>query len=169
MRFLHSLFWPKLDEQWVHNRVSGNPDLAWQPFLYTAAFYGAVLSMLFTNPGDQPPGTHFSFFDFLWISGSLISPLAAFVAVWLLRHARGRSLYFAFWLRLSSGIGMTTSLVAYESQRLLYSTESHPFEDSIVVAAILFLFTLTIRDVRLISMTERLALKLRVGGAGACG
>jgi hypothetical protein len=62
---------------------------------------------------------------------------------------------------------MTTSLVAYESQRLLYSSVSHPFEDSLVLATIVFLFTLTIRDAKLLSMTERLAVRIRAGGGRA--
>lgn len=161
LRFLRSLFWPPTDENWVKARASQGADVTYQPFLYCAAFYGALVTLLWWDGTDLPPGTDFGFFDVLWLSGSLISPLAGFAAVWLLRHERGKVRYFAFWMRMASGVGMITSLSAFESQRILFSQEAHPFEVAGVVGTITFLAVLVVRDIKILLITEHMADHIR--------
>lgn len=137
--------------------------LSWTPFLFAASFYGALLTILLGDPNIIPPGNVFGTVDWMWLMGALTTPFTALLSVWLIRHQSGRMRYFAFWLRIASNIGLITSILSYQVQRIFEGT-GHPFEDVILFASVLYMVVLVVADVRILSQAEKLAGVLVRGG-----
>jgi hypothetical protein len=158
-RLLKRLVVPAPDEDWSRARMGVRADLAWQPYLFLAVFYGTILSVTLGDKTIDPPGADFEAAEWLWSITAIGSPPLAFVAVWMIIHTSGRWRYLALWLRLAADIGIMAAMIAYLYEHIATRAE-HPFEGAIVVASIIFIWVLIWRDIRFLIITERLARKL---------
>lgn len=140
-------------------RYSLKADLAWQPLLYTAVFWGVVATLVFGDHAVIPPVDGL---DAGWIYSGLLSPILGFVAVVMLKCGSGRHKYQAFWMRMAGNVGVATAIVSYNIESL-QSHEFHPIPLAITTSSAWFLIVLIARDLRFIAMTERLASALRDG------
>ena len=161
VKLLKRLILPAPDEQWAKARMGVRADLAWQPYLFLALFYGTVISV--TAGGDvDPPGMDFELTEWLWASSGIGAPILGFIAVWMIVNTTGRCRYRGLWIRLSAGVLAVTTMTAFLYEHIAIHAE-HPFEGAIVVASILFVALLVWRDARFLLVTERLARKLQGG------
>lgn len=147
---------PTPDETWAKARMGVRADLAWQPYLFLAIFYGTLLSVIFSSNGVDPPGEKFELDEFLWVITGLGAPVLAFASVWLITHTTGRCRYRALWMRLAADILAVTAMVTFLYEHIARHLE-HPFEGAIVVASIAFIDILIWRDVRFLLITETVA------------
>ncbi len=138
-------------------RYSLKPDLAWQPLLYTAVFWGVVTTLVIGDKAVIPP---IDGLDWWWAVGGLISPVLGFCAVVMLKYGNGRHRYQAFWLRMAGNAGVALTIITYQIESF---HELHPLTDAIAVSSAWFLIVLIARDLRFIAITERLASALRNG------
>lgn len=158
-RLFKRLVVPQRDDSWSRARLAIRPELAWQPYLFLAMFYGTVASVALGDSGFTPPGKEFDVHEVVWAVTGFFSPILAFVAVWMIVHKEGRARYVALWLRLSSDIGAMTSLLAFLTYQLPRG-EEHPFDGAILGGSVVFLALLVWRDVRFLVATERVATHL---------
>lgn len=156
---------PTPDETWSQARMGIRADLAWQPYLFLAIFYGTAISVFFGSDNVDPPGIDLELSEWLWAVTGIGSPVLAFVSVWLIIHRTGACRYRALWMRLSADILAMTAMVTFLYEHIAVHAE-HPFEGAIVVASIVFMGLLAWRDIRFLIVTERLARRLD-GGAPA--
>ena len=154
---------PTPDETWAKARMGIRADLAWQPYLFLAIFYGTLISVFFGTESVDPPGTAFEQAEWLWAITGLGAPTLAFVAVWRITNRTGRCRYRALWLRLAADILAITSMIAFLYENIANHSE-HPFEGAIVFASIVFISILVWRDVRFLMITEKLAKSLEDRG-----
>lgn len=155
-RFLWHLYFPPHDETWFDARLQGRADVKWQPYLFTAAFWGALITILVGDPYVIPPGDNFGVFDVTWIVTALLAPISAISAAWTIRKHKGRRRYFALWLRLASNLALVTSILSYQMERIFFK-EGHPFEDTILFGSSVFLMVLIVGDIRFLVFTEKLS------------
>lgn len=156
LKFFYRLFVPSWDHAWYKARSEAKEEVKWQPFLFAAAFIGAALTLLIRNDSTVPPGGSFNVFDFMWLIAAFICPVSAAVSAWAINSFTGRKRYFAMWGRLASNIGLLTSILSYQVERIL-SGFGHPFEDSILFASVVFLVVIILGDIKFLTLTERLA------------
>lgn len=158
-RFLFNMFLPPADKEWIKSRLEVRADLHWQPWLFTATFYGALLTLLLGGVALVPPGVDVGGFEWVWLLAAFTCPPVAFAAAWFVRHGKGRVRYIAMWVRLAADIGVLTSLTTFLVERIFFGV-GHPFEYAIFTACCLFLAVICARDVKLLILTERLADRL---------
>jgi hypothetical protein len=158
-RFFVRRILPEVDNGGYYQaRLSLKADLAWQPYLHPAVFIGSFLTILFGDRDMIPPVDHW---DWVWLGGGLVSPIAGFTSIWIMKKKPGRPRYRAFWLRLASNIGVATTMMVYEIAR--FSTEIrspieyHPLVDTVFLASILFMLVLIYRDIKFLLIMERVA------------
>lgn len=154
--FLFRLFVPVYDHSWYAARVEAKEDVKWQPFLFTAAFFGALLTLVVGDGDTFPPGDSFDVFDWMWLVAAFVCPVTAALSAWSVERLSGRKRYFAMWGRLASNIGLLTSIISYQVERV-FSGEGHPFEDAVLFASVLFLLVIIVGDIKFLALTERLA------------
>lgn len=154
---------PTPDETWSKARMGIRADLAWQPYLFLAIFYGTLISIFVRDERVDPPGTSFEQAEWLWAITGLGAPTLAFVSVWLITNRTGRCRYRALWMRLAADILAITSMISFLYEHIAQHRE-HPFEGAIVFASIVFISILVWRDVRFLAITEKLANALEEGG-----
>jgi hypothetical protein len=152
-------FWPPGNAEWWKQRLSIRADLAWQPFLFTAVWWGACLTMILRilDIYDvDPPGKSIDSIEGIWLYGALSFPVVGYISVQVIQNGRGKWLYGALWCRLAADIGVATSLFCFMLREAV-TDEAHPFMLTIMAAAVLFLTFLTVRDIKFLVATERLA------------
>lgn len=152
-------FWPPGDASWWRRRLSVKADLAWQPFLFTAVFWGAVITLVYRwldIMDVDPPGKDIDSIEGIWLWGALTAPVLGYVSVQVIQHGSGRWRYAALWCRLAADIGVATSLLCFGLRRF-FDGPGHPFGQAILIACVSFLVFLTVRDVKFLIATEHLA------------
>lgn len=164
-RLFRRLVVPTPDETWSQARMGIRADLAWQPYLFLAIFYGTAISILVGSDNVDPPGEDFELTEILWAITGLGSPVLAFVSVWMIINKTGRCRYRALWMRLSSDFLAMTAMITFLYEHIAIHSE-HPFEGAIVIASIVFMGLLVWRDIRFLFITELVARSLARAAAG---
>lgn len=154
------MFVPDKRDKWLDSRLNPSDGLQWQPYLFVSVFIGALLTLVTGSPDVYPPGSSIDGLDWFWVIGALFSCPVAFGASWLMKHKSGMIRYISLWLRLAASIGVITSIVAYQAQRIS-SGQGHPFEDVILLASVVYMSVLVVRDVQFLTLTEQVATLLR--------
>ena len=164
-RLFKRLVVPTPDETWAKARMGVRADLAWQPYLFLAIFYGTAVSVVFASKEVDPPGTDFEVGEWLWAITGIGAPVLAFVSVWLIVNMTGKHRYRALWMRLSADILAITSMVSFLYEHIVKHLE-HPFDAAVVIASIFFISVLIWRDVRFLLVTEMVARSLHQKSVG---
>jgi hypothetical protein len=171
-KFLKNLYLPIAEADYYSARLALKADLAWQPYLHTTVWWGVVLTFIFGDPRFLPPGDGL---DWIWVIGGLTAPILGVTAVWRMKNGTPKQKYRAFWMRLASDMGLWSTMMAFEIQRLCVLPFTppctkqpcpngdgwQPFADLIIMGAIIFVSVLIYRDIRFLKITERLADTLR--------
>lgn len=155
-QFVLRIYVPPDKDFWVA-RQALKADLAWQPYLYTAVFWGALLTIAFGDE-DTLPIEHI---DKAWIFFGLLAPVVGFISSMMLKLGRGQARYAAFWLRIASNVGLMSAISIY-----LIAVIKHPSPMTITMylACMLFLLVLLVKDSHFLIVTEQIAKKLRDDG-----
>lgn len=153
-RFLLRIYVPSDKDFWVA-RQALKADLAWQPYLYTAVFWGVVLTVIFGDGDTIPPIDRI---DQAWILFGLISPVVGFAASMMLRLGQGQIRYSAFWLRIGANVGMISAISTY---LLAVVTQPRPMTVTTYMAAVIFLTVLIVKDSHFLIQTEQVAKQIR--------
>lgn len=138
-----------------------------QPILYLM-LWGAVLRMATTDTDKPIPFD--SFFatnvEEVWVALGLTCPPLALVAWWLITKCRWkRSSLAGLWVRLGADAGQFMALLTYHIAVAFtgphYDTEGRVYARYVVGAAIMFVGVLVIRDIWALTLTEKLAGRIR--------
>ena len=141
----------------------GTPDwerIAFQPMLSLCLWVCAVLVIVIDQfqPGvfeDEHAGSAF------WVRAglSLVCPPLAMVSLWLIQSPSGARKYQGLWVRLAADVGQLTAITMYAALRFL-SGDWHIYPMGTVVAAVIFVAHLVMRDAKRILVVEKLASKI---------
>lgn len=156
LKFIYHLFVPSWDHSWYQARSEAKEEVKWQPFLFASAFIGALLTLIFGNDSTVPPGGSFNIFDYMWLIAAFVCPITAAISAWAINNFDGKKRYFSMWGRLASNIGLLTSILAYQIERV-FGGNGHPFEDTVLFASAVFLAIIIVGDIKFLTLTERLA------------
>lgn len=148
---------PENSEDW--------PLIPWQPFLFLAAWWGALFVVLFGDFSNIPPETAdvvSGGVGWVWAGLSLVCPPLALGSLHLIRYRPGKWRYRGFWLRLAADLGQFTALVVYFTHTVAFR-DYHIYTMAILMASTFFVGMLVYRDVRFLIKTEFLARELTRG------
>lgn len=142
----------------------GTPDwqrIAFQPMLYLCLWVSAVFVVIV----DRFQPTVFSsehsgsVFWVVWAGLSLVCPLLAMFSLWLIQSPSGARKYQGLWVRLAADVGQLTAITMYSALRFA-SGDWHIYPMGVVVAAVIFVAHLVMRDAKRILVVEKLASKI---------
>lgn len=129
--------------------------VAFQPMLYLAVWIGAILYLTIGDvtaiDKDLQGGMSNA-----WLSLSLICPPVAWGSLHLITHGTGAWKYRGFWLALGADIGQFTALLIYTVQKF-GSGDYHVYSVTTLVAIVVFVMHLVMRDVKRLRQVEALA------------
>lgn len=164
--FVLRTYVPADDDFWVA-RQAMKADLAWQPYLYTAVFFGAMLTMIVGDSDTVPPVDRI---DATWLVFGVLAPAMGFVASLMVRIGHGQVRYSAFWLRVGANVGLIAALLTHQVATMdldrlhpmsLSHDRLHPMSLSLMVSCLIFLVVLIAKDLHFLVVAERVAQKLR--------
>lgn len=152
-------------QQWVVP-PEGTEDwqrVSFQPMLYLATWVATWIILLW---GDLTNSHHPGAFrdestETFWIWGSLglVAPLLGIGSLRLITHGKGKWRYRGLWLRLAADVGQFTSMALYTIARLGVG-DFHVYPVSCMLACLLFVFHLNLRDLNRLRAVEKLATEL---------
>lgn len=152
-RFMLRVYVPSDTDFWVA-RQAFKADLAWQPYLYTAVFWGAAFTTIFGDQDVFPVDR----IDRIWLLFGFVSPVVGFVASMMLRQGSGKIRYSAFWLRIAANIGLICGISTY---LLAVIDNPRPMTITMYTGCMMFVMVLIFKDLHFLLVAERIAKKIR--------
>ena len=141
----------------------GTPDwqrIAFQPMLYLCLWVSAVFVVIVDR--FQPTvfsSEHAGSVFWVWAGLSLVCPPLAMFSLWLIQSPNGARKYQGLWVRLAADVGQLTAITMYSALRFA-SGDWHIYPMGVVVAAVIFVAHLVMRDAKRILVVEKLASKI---------
>lgn len=139
--------------------------IAFQPILYLFIL-GAALRLWINQA--EPPNFDKSIvqgFYPVWLALGVTGPLLTLLSWFLIQKCRGRATFIGLWVRLSGDIQVFTVLLTYHITVVttFQIDEARIFSRYVVGASIMFTIALIIRDLWVLFITERLAMRIHRG------
>ena len=138
--------------------------IAFQPMLYLALWVGAIVVIIWGDIWSMPPtlrDTSEGVF-IVWGTLSLFCPPLGLIALWMIQSESGVVKYRGFWMRLAADIGQFTALFVYVAYRF-HIGDYHVMTMAVLVACVVFIGHLVMRDAKRVHAVENLAKKLHRG------
>ena len=133
--------------------------IAFQPMLYLCMWIGAILYACLGDITAIEPDVPGELSD-AWLPLSLLAPPMALLALNMITHGTGRLRLAGLWLRLGADLGFFAGLASYSDEKFT-SGDFHIYSIWNLIATLLFVLHLLIRDVKRLIDIERLAKVLR--------
>ena len=102
----------------------------------------------------------------MWDVLAIGCPPLALLGWWLIAHRRARIKLAGHWLRLSADFGMLIALLTYHvatAGRYGFKDDEHIFSRYMSASCIAFTFALTLRDIWILIVIDRMAAGIRDG------
>ena len=137
--------------------------IAFQPRLYLGLWLGSVAALLGGLPAAFLDDRGFvEVWAWAWSVLSLASAPAALLSLWMVNSANGKWKYRGLWLRIAADIGQFTALVVYAAERITFGGLG-PYPTAILMAVLVFVAHLVMRDMGRVHAVEKLARKITRG------
>ena len=136
--------------------------IAFQPMLYLCLWVAAIVIIVKGDFATIPPifaDEHSGVAFWLWSGLSLICPPLAMVSLWFIQSPHGERKYQGLWLRLAADVGQLTAVVVYLILRFAIG-DWHVYPMGALIACVIFVAHLVLRDAERIYVVEKLASKI---------
>lgn len=99
----------------------------------------------------------------MWGGLSLLCPPLALAALWMIESKDGHMKYRGFLLRLGADVGQATAITVYTIVRLSMG-DFHVYPMGALIACVIFVWHLVMRDVTRLILVENLATQIHKRG-----